>query len=692
MKRLRLLISIGWVWMVLLAACQTVPFVEQTAVATTFSQQAVTPTISSTVRPTMRLTEEVAFTNNQFDQSLCVLPCWFGIVPGETSFNDAMLLAKNGGMSPKILEVEGGEFEQAFSAETHVEPSFAIYVVAMANQGVVQRLQVQIDDLDQEKTPFEEGFDAYQVKQIIERYGPPDKVFFDFVPDAPTPGPFPRIYLPYRLLLLYEREGFSITYSGMTLFKETISICPSFEENKIDRMDILIQQKGASDSWLLPPYRKRWLSLEEMNGMGMQAFYDLFDAQNPKPCFEISYDALQPAKVDAPGNGLTATASPSLLSGTNDAVSLTCPSMLATIPSGETLPGQLILYRNPVHEFVSAQTGKSLGEYPGELWLFAGRDAYQPLIAPNRQWMLVFKERDSIIPKCHVALVPLSLQQKQSAHCLDAVVPRNTFVNWVNDEWLHVRKHFLDGSPDQEWWVNPWTLEIRSFAEGEYPAAYEKSRQRLLSFSPDFSRVVYLGNGSYGRGDRVVLWDLEQKQALMEQELPRFFSMDLSLQEWQKWSADGEQWLFVMPEEVGKDQIGYDLVLFDHNGQVVAQTEGEFLSIAQFSWSPDGERVAFVYYKRGATVALPTVAIWNWRTGEVYTLCIPGQGTGDRVYGELIWSPDSRYLTMGSCVSNSSKYSGCQNTTIWLWDSLTGWVAPWFEGDVYLDAWYEPAP
>jgi len=392
--------------------------------------------------------------------------------------------------------------------------------------------------------------------------------------------------------------------------------------------------------------------------------------------------------VNAPENDLMATSNPLPLPGIHDSPPLACPSILSALPSEERLPGRLILYRNSVHEFVSANTGQSLGEYPGELWLFGPKDAYQPKITPNRQWMLIFKERDSIVPKCHVALVPLSAQQKP-VHCLDTIVPRNSFVDWVNDEWLHVRKHDLDGSPDQEWWVNPWTLEVRSFAHDEYPAAYEKARQRLLSFSPDFSKVVYLGNGPYGRGYDLVLWDSEKQQALMKQELAQ--EGIYLQQEWQKWRTDGEQWLVIMPQKIGNDQVVYDLVLFDRNGKVLAKTDGQFSSIGEFSWSSDGKQIAFVYSQRDAAITQSDAAIWNWKTGEVQTLCIPVQGMGDMVYGEPIWSPDSRYLAVGSCVFNARKYSKCQDIKIWLWDSVQNRAFLWFEGQVYLDAWYEPA-
>ena len=83
------------------------------------------------------------------------------------------------------------------------------------------------------------------------------------------------------------------------------------------------------------------------------------------------------------------------------------------------------------------------------------------------------------------------------------------------------------------------------------------------------------------------------------------------------------------------------------------------------------------------------VGVWNWKTGEIKSSCFRGKdalGYSE----ELIWSPDSKYLAFATR-KDENPYVPDNPSKVWLWNADSNEVAPWFEGRVNLDAWYEPA-
>ena len=365
------------------------------------------------------------------------------------------------------------------------------------------------------------------------------------------------------------------------------------------------------------------------------------------------------------------------------------PQVLTTLPPETKLTGRLILYQSPQYKYVDAGTGRALGNYPVNF--IPDMRVGGGTISPNKEW--VYWGQVDVCKRCCEHMVISTSLEKPEIICLDAVWPAYASAYWVNDELLHVQwgNHDDDG-PDRDWLLNPFTKEIQEIGTGEYPAMddgessfYGYGRDKFIQFSPDLKRVVYLRQDK-----KLVWWDTEHQIVLAERPSNRYTIINaMSID---TWSADIQRWLSIqmVPQE---DGWLYELVLTDRDGNLLAETQAQFDNIYRAFWSPNEEKVAFIYLEAGEE----RFAIWDLKTGKVseyyFEEFMPKTDITKWAfyYEDIFWSPDSRYVAVQVC-PNGWFVEGKIVCTIWLFNPEAGWVVPWFVGDVRLSAWYEPAP
>lgn len=167
-------------------------------------------------------------------------------------------------------------------------------------------------------------------------------------------------------------------------------------------------------------------------------------------------------------------------------------------------------------------------------------------------------------------------------------------------------------------------------------------------FSPDMTRVVYLGDGE--PEGYIVLWDLENNQ-----KVKAFLSENNPYGGEPVWSFTGEKLILSLDHyDIDQNSVTEELYLVTKDGDIHAITHlsdkfSNLLSIRSFSWSPDDSKVAFWFWyveKDGNDGARVAVADLITKDLVIYELAITGFPISP------VWSPDGKALVV------QSKYLG----------------------------------
>jgi len=231
--------------------------------------------------------------------------------------------------------------------------------------------------------------------------------------------------------------------------------------------------------------------------------------------------------------------------------------------------------------------------------------------------------------------------------------------NWQNEKQLRIVTNNLDQV--YPWVVDPFTQE-RTLLKTDWEGAYRPAKPHPdlvanwkfdlkstelgyvyganILYDPTLTRVLYPKDG----GD-VALVDVQSGKELAHENFANWGTLP-------SWSPDGKN-LTIINREGTVDN--FYLVSRD-GGDFQRITDlasvSDFVSIPEYTWSPDGQRIAFWLkleddgQKDGTQSEL---AILDIPTRQVTRLCIPGISNFayeplSMNHPEPIWSPDGRYI------------------------------------------------
>lgn len=295
-------------------ATVTIEDFTRTATATSTRQPTKTPVPPTlTPSPTNTLTPEptptLTLTNEQKADNLrrlmtenggCELPCWWGIVPGETNF--AMipeLFVPQGLVGVKELSqlfvilkqermvwLEGGIELHARGAGSSIGVQFEV------ENDIIQSIKVRGGKANEE---FVDDWGHYSLDQVLTRYGVPSQVFVYNGRQA-HPGP-----AYYRLLLFYETIGVAIDYAGIAQhpIDGKSQVCPDLSQ--VSLINLFLYQPGKVDNvveLVLPPQEVDFvissgtvydlIKWEQSVGTSLEAFHETFKDGDSNNCFEFT--------------------------------------------------------------------------------------------------------------------------------------------------------------------------------------------------------------------------------------------------------------------------------------------------------------------------------------------------------------------------------------------------------------------
>jgi hypothetical protein len=249
-----------------------------------------TPTATPLPFPTLEPDKMQAFIAEMLaTNGGCELPCWWGITPGETRWDEMVQF-----FSERNIPVgENGQLDLKYQTDWYRDrPVYdSTMEVAFHREGDLVRGVTVRNNRHYTSSP--EGFTTlwqrYALQPVLSRHGVPSQVHLNLTVGAPCigAGNFPD----YKMWVIYENQGIAIRYSGLALRdNEKWLVCPVFGELKM--IEIRLQAAGAETELVDPESEvydpggtfSVYGFLPELTGMSLQAFYDAFSQLVPQTC------------------------------------------------------------------------------------------------------------------------------------------------------------------------------------------------------------------------------------------------------------------------------------------------------------------------------------------------------------------------------------------------------------------------
>ncbi len=201
----------------------------------------------------------------------CKLPCWWGITPGETSWEQARQFLTS---FSEIDELR----ENVYIVNYFVEKENGLVVSSFATistgEGLVQEIEAGV---------------YYPLDQVLELYGQPDEV---------------RVYVdnqsidklaPFVIALYYGEQGFLANYGGRTEKGEINQICPNVIEGRASvwflwspELEMTFDIAGRKELLFVSPSDRRFRKVEQVTNMDARQFYEMYrDPANLSKCFDF---------------------------------------------------------------------------------------------------------------------------------------------------------------------------------------------------------------------------------------------------------------------------------------------------------------------------------------------------------------------------------------------------------------------
>lgn len=276
-------LSIFWVLTFALAGCMPVsptmqPMQIPSAIVPTISTSVITTTgtvslSSDTPSPTITLTPLDTLEPAQVAETLqpllkapmnCDVPCFWGIIPGKTSFDEARIFFSQLGLTPFEGTFEGKNFYTIlYNSGTDYDSSVTLHI----NNNLVENMMVT-PDISKPKEGSPREWIAYSPETLIKRYGSPSRVQFAIGSQQSV---------SVNMIMYFDTSNLIVHYSGYDMTPE--SFCPLTASFDFVRLWIGLNPLDT------PSFET--VSLENATSLTMDQFAQLMIDDSKKACFAV---------------------------------------------------------------------------------------------------------------------------------------------------------------------------------------------------------------------------------------------------------------------------------------------------------------------------------------------------------------------------------------------------------------------
>jgi hypothetical protein len=222
----------------------------------------------------------------------CDLPCWWGIIPGSTSWAETEKFILHLGAKTSVFPTSGEFIWHATGGFDLLDRGVHNDVTFFESQGIVAAIEIHTGGEANPKE-FQADWGNFSPEQLITVYGRPSRVWLQSYSSADGGTP---TSVPYSLWIFYDKLGFLIRYSGAVRYKSIYRICPALNDegggvtidlylrSSSDPMPLekLVELMGADRPYTLP--------LESATTLTLDEFYNLFLQKDKIACIETPRD------------------------------------------------------------------------------------------------------------------------------------------------------------------------------------------------------------------------------------------------------------------------------------------------------------------------------------------------------------------------------------------------------------------
>jgi hypothetical protein len=248
--------------------------VNNTFIPTNVSKPSSTPIPSSSLAYPFPLPENTQEVQNLILQlsknnAGCQLPCWWGIIPGKTSWK---LTQDN--LLPYAIKIMGSDFNALPGTKIHTA-YFSVPIEYNSRGILIQTYTVKSDQIEMiEVNPI--NTPRFFLSALLYEYGMPNRILVRTFKEAREGK------LPFYLLLYYPNDGFMAVYRNDAKLQDgDVISCPEgiqpdlwlwAKSNSLTLDDIALFNTG----YFTPEERPFYLSIEDVTEMSIPSFYKYF--------------------------------------------------------------------------------------------------------------------------------------------------------------------------------------------------------------------------------------------------------------------------------------------------------------------------------------------------------------------------------------------------------------------------------
>ena len=247
--------------------------------------------------PTLEPTILVGRLDEALSKPVCELPCWWGVIPGQTMADDAQhLFFQNAGVATHHVPAISEQYQWDLSASVVVgkrpsttgqfdlEISLADFLLPIRNDGIVDQvlgmLYVSKYAALQGKYPL-----ALDVKQVLLQYGRPDYFLVEYFFDRPLSSDSvdTQRYSDYMIVLVYNQRHFVLKYRGKSPYSvgdEKRHICLQLEQQQVDQIWFVAMPENET-------YQMTREQLAPLLGQTDTELYGQFIKEGDDACFDL---------------------------------------------------------------------------------------------------------------------------------------------------------------------------------------------------------------------------------------------------------------------------------------------------------------------------------------------------------------------------------------------------------------------
>ena len=246
------------------------------------------PTVTATITPAATLTieEESDYLSELMTHNgSCELPCWWGIVPGQTQVQAARDKFAQAGVD-RWSEAFDGQYAQLFLGHEREEIPYYLADVGFRlypGHGTVEIIHVLAGGIQGIPSDFLQEWQPFALSTVLTNYGVPSYIQFEEIPRTEPGTP------QYLVVVSYPETGMEFQYRvpAERLADTSDRVCLDLKSVLSLEIVLFVPSRIEDVPFTLVPKLTEYKSWKEITDTENVVFYDIFAREGPA-CIDVT--------------------------------------------------------------------------------------------------------------------------------------------------------------------------------------------------------------------------------------------------------------------------------------------------------------------------------------------------------------------------------------------------------------------